>query len=295
MKALVFSENPTLAAQIVAGLKSRIESYVAVPKTEAEEMVSYGAKEVFSFSGDVQVDSVGRGIVELLKDFDFLFVPSTILGREVAGHVMAATGFNAIPEISSFEVTDGKCKTRSLSLGGKSTIEILSDAKIFTVSPGFAEPLRVPDKSKISEIELQKSSVSVISSEQKKSTGLNLESAKVIVSVGRGLGKKESLSVVDPLLKAVHGELAGSRPVCLDYQWLSEDRQVGLSGKKVNPNVYIAVGISGQIQHIAGMRGSKLVIAINRDKSAPIFEECDYGIVGDLFQVVPKLATTLSS
>lgn len=81
--------------------------------------------------------------------------------------------------------------------------------------------------------------------------------------------------------------------MCLDYQWLSEDRQVGLSGRKVKPKLYIALGISGQIQHIAGMRGSKAVIAINRDKAAPIFEEADYGIVGDLFQIVPALVNAL--
>ena len=96
-----------------------------------------------------------------------------------------------------------------------------------------------------------------------------------------------------PLVEALHAEISGSRPVCLDYKWLSEDKQVGLSGKKVRPDFYIALGISGQIQHIAGIRGSKTIIAINKDKSAPIFEECDYGIVGDLFTVVPELVEKL--
>ena len=81
--------------------------------------------------------------------------------------------------------------------------------------------------------------------------------------------------------------------MCLDYQWLTEDRQVGLSGKKVRPNIYIGLGVSGQIQHIAGMRGSKVVITINKDKNAPLFEECDYGIVGDLYQVIPKILAQL--
>ncbi len=128
----------------------------------------------------------------------------------------------------------------------------------------------------------------------KQGTSVRLEDAKIIVSVGRGIGTKENIQKIDPLVKLVNGELAGSRPVCMDYNWLSEDRQVGLSGKKVSPKLYIALGISGQIQHIAGMRGSKTVIAINKDKSAPIFQECDYGIVGDLFAIVPKLISDLS-
>ncbi len=117
----------------------------------------------------------------------------------------------------------------------------------------------------------------------------------MIVSIGRGLGKPDGLKLVEQLASAVKGEIAGSRPVCLDYHWLSEDRQVGLSGKKVRPRLYIALGISGQIQHIAGMRGSRTVVAINKDKSAPIFEECDYGLIGDLYTIVPKLVTALTS
>jgi Electron transfer flavoprotein, alpha subunit len=129
----------------------------------------------------------------------------------------------------------------------------------------------------------------VVSVEEKNTGGVDIEKSQAIVGVGRGIGNKEGLSAVEPLASVLNGVVAGSRPVCLDYHWLSEDRQVGLSGKKVRPKVYIAIGISGQIQHIAGMRGSKVVIAINKDKSAPIFEECDYGIVGDLFQIVPKI------
>ena len=91
----------------------------------------------------------------------------------------------------------------------------------------------------------------------------------------------------------MRGELAGSRPVCLDYHWLSEDRQVGYSGRTVKPKAYVALGISGQIQHIAGMRGSKVVVAVNKDKNAPIFQEADYGIVGDLYQIVPKIVSYL--
>ena len=142
-------------------------------------------------------------------------------------------------------------------------------------------------------VELPASKITAVNRIDKMAGSVNIEKAQVIVSVGRGIGSKENIEKVKPLAEAVHGEIAGSRPVCLDYQWLSEDRQVGLSGKKVKPKLYIALGISGQIQHIAGMRTSRVVVAVNKDKSAPIFEEADYGIVGDLFQIVPKLVSAL--
>ncbi len=115
---------------------------------------------------------------------------------------------------------------------------------------------------------------------------VDLNSAKIIVSVGRGIKEKENLPVVEKLAEALGAELAASRPVC-DNGWLSPERQVGSSGQTVSPTVYIAVGISGAIQHLVGMKGSRSVVAINKDENAPIFEVADYGIVGDLFDVVP--------
>jgi len=117
---------------------------------------------------------------------------------------------------------------------------------------------------------------------------VDLTAADIIVSVGRGIKEKENLPVVEALAQALGAELAASRPIC-DAGWLPMDRQVGSSGQTVSPKVYIAVGISGAIQHLVGMKGAKTVIAINKDPDAPIFEVAHYGIVGDLFEVVPAL------
>jgi len=121
---------------------------------------------------------------------------------------------------------------------------------------------------------------------------VDLASASLIVSVGRGIKEKDNLPIVEALAQALGAELAASRPIC-DNGWLPMDRQVGSSGQTVSPKLYLAVGISGAIQHLVGMKGSKAVVAINKDDNAPIFEVADYGIVGDLFEVVPALTAAV--
>ena len=121
---------------------------------------------------------------------------------------------------------------------------------------------------------------------------VDLAAAPVIVSVGRGIREQENIPLVQALADALGAELAASRPIC-DAGWLPMERQVGSSGQTVSPKLYLAVGISGAIQHLVGMKGSKTVIAINKDENAPIFEVADYGVAGDLFEIVPALTKAI--
>jgi electron transfer flavoprotein alpha subunit len=123
---------------------------------------------------------------------------------------------------------------------------------------------------------------------------VDLTAAEIIVSVGRGIKEKENIGIVEALAQAMGAELAATRPVC-DSGWLPIERQVGSSGQTVSPKVYIAVGISGAIQHLVGMKGAKTIVAINKDANAPIFEVADYGIVGDLFEVVPAMVESVKA
>ena len=117
---------------------------------------------------------------------------------------------------------------------------------------------------------------------------VDLSAAELIVSVGRGIGEQANIPIVEELARVLGAELAASRPIC-DAGWLPMERQVGSSGQTVAPKMYLAVGISGAIQHLVGMKGAKTIVAINKDPNAPIFEVADYGIAGDLFEVVPAL------
>jgi electron transfer flavoprotein alpha subunit len=123
---------------------------------------------------------------------------------------------------------------------------------------------------------------------------VDLAAAPLIVSVGRGIRDQDNIALVEELAQALGAELAASRPIC-DSGWLPMERQVGSSGQTVAPRLYLAVGISGAIQHLVGMKASKTIIAINKDENAPIFEIADYGVVGDLFEIVPALTKAVSA
>ena len=123
---------------------------------------------------------------------------------------------------------------------------------------------------------------------------MRLEEAEIIVSVGRGFKSREDLSMAFKLAELIGAQVGCSRPIAADLKWLPEEHWVGLSGKKVRPKLYMAIGISGQPQHLAGIMDSKIIVAINKDPNAPIFKYADYGVVEDLYQLVPKLIERLS-
>jgi len=146
------------------------------------------------------------------------------------------------------------------------------------------------------EIALDPSQLKTTSEEpfQEESGGVDLTAADKIVSIGRGIGKEENMPLINDLAAVLKAEIGASRPI-VDSGWLPNSNQVGSSGQSVTPNLYLALGISGAIQHVVGMKGSKNIVAINRDPDAPIFEVADYGVVGDILEIVPKLTEVLKN
>ena len=237
-----------------------------------------------------------RQLIEKVKPLVVLF-PHTYQVRDFAPKLATALGRVLVSDVISHRVEDGQLILTRQLFQGRLNADIG-----FSGAPPYLASLQAGAQS-ADQIEAGACAVETFTPElspdqirtrpaprfRESQREVDLASAERIVCAGRGVQGAENIPLVQRLAEALGAELAASRPVC-DNGWLPADRQVGSSGQTVAPKLYVAVGVSGAIQHLVGMKGSKTIVAVNKDASAPIFEIADYGIVGDLFDVVPALA-----
>jgi len=273
-------------------------------KEKVDEYFAYGADKVYlakesppDFYADVYTEALCQ-----IADYgaELLLIGSTRRGRELAPRIAQKWGAGCVTDASDIKVKDGKLLVDRYSLAG-STISsefIKTTKKVISIMPkAFKLAEKESKHGEIVEValKLRNPRLNIIERRKKEGETVSLEGAQTLVCIGKGLSKKEDIALVKSLAKALNAEIGCTRPISHDLQWLSEEREVGLSGKKCKPRLCISVGISGQIQHTVGIRDSKIIAAINKDKNAPIFEIADYGIVGDLYQVLPKLIKKIQS
>ena len=192
---------------------------------------------------------------------------------------------------------DGKISVQRYAFGRNTiaTDVITSERQVIAVMPKTFEAIKQAKNGEVVNVALQlrEARVKLVERKPKPQATANVEGAETLVVVGKGFAKPEDLAIGQALASALKGEMGCTRTLAADYHWLGEERMIGISGKKAKPRLLISVGVSGQIQHTVGILGSKTIVAINKDKSAPIFKIADYGIVGDLYQIIPKLAAKL--
>lgn len=233
--------------------------------------------------------------------------PSVILfghtsqGTDLAPYLASSLQYPIISDIFDAEFTDGQVLARRTIYGGKINAKVVA-AKlpvILTLRQGSFEKISgfSGHKAEIEKLQvsLEPSLLTVskfLEYAEAPTTGIDITKADVIVAVGRGIKEEKNLKMVEEFAQEIGGTLACTRPI-IDAGWLPKDRQVGSSGKTVKPKLYIALGISGAFQHISGMKGSELIIAVNKDPEAPIFSVAHYGVVADLFKVLPALANKI--
>ena len=274
----------------------------------ADLVAGYALAKVHVVDHPLLADYTADGYTIALKQLiaqhapSYVIFPHTYQVRDFASALAASLGRVLVSDVVSHRIDNGSLVLVRQLFQGKMNADVRfeGDAPYFaSVQAGAFRSENAHKSDALSPVEVATPTLEPARIRTKplerfreSQRAVDLTAAERIVSVGRGIREAENIELIERLAKAMGAELAASRPIC-DNGWLPMERQVGSSGQTVAPKLYVAVGISGAIQHLVGMKGSKTIVAINKDPEAPIFEAADYGIVGDLFQVVPALIEAL--
>lgn len=304
----LISEGRKLADCLNCGLIAVILGYKL--EDNLEDLGKYGADKIIFIEHELlryyNVDAYSRVLYNLIitRKPEIILFGATSIGREIAPTLSAKLRTGLTADCTKLEIdpeTKNLLQTRP-AFGGNIMATIQCEhhrPQMCTVRPGVMKKLpynncgfEIPYEIINPRLSIKELRTKVIKIEESKFTGTAIEDAKIIVSGGRGIQTEKGFNLLKSLAEKLNGCIGSSR-ACVDQGWITKSHQVGQTGKTVRPKLYIACGISGAIQHIAGMEESECIIAINKDPDAPIFKIADYGIVGDLFQVIPELIKKL--
>jgi electron transfer flavoprotein alpha subunit len=320
MDILTFSERPDLAAEILAAarhlacgpeggvtaLMTGGDADAGSDKARAEDAIAHGADTVLLAASETAVPTDPGTLTDVLDQAvdavrpAVVLVGSTRIGTEVAARLAQRRGVGSASACLALEwdPARGDLTIDRLVFGGR-----FITRRVLHMSPRIAavqvrrfEPLpaaRRPGEIRQLPVRLSASTVTVTGVRRAERDAADVGRADILVAAGRGVRSAQDLALLESLACTLGGELVASRPL-VDMNWVPRDRLVGISGRMVRPKLYLACGISGQPEHIAGMRGARTVVAINTDPEAPIFGQADYCVVGDLYTIVPALAEALN-
>jgi electron transfer flavoprotein alpha subunit len=291
-----------VGAQLAAALGGQVEAALlgaglaGLPDTLAQ----YGAAKVYVADDESLAAYSAEGYTNTLAAFigkvepAVILLGATALGKDLAPRLAARLGVGLATDCTALEIDNGRLLATRPIYAGKALakVRLNGDAQMATLRPNVL-PTPEPDAARTATVEPVAAAVGNVRARVVDVIGagegeLDVAEANIIVSGGRGVGGPDGFAPVRSLARTLHGAVGASR-AAVDAGWIDHGHQVGQTGKTVTPNLYIACGISGAIQHLAGMKTSKVIVAVNKDPEAPIFKIANYGIVGNLFEVVPAL------
>jgi electron transfer flavoprotein alpha subunit len=301
---LSYSENADLAGEVAAAganLANQLATDAAALELDEVSAALRAPGKVVVAKGDRELeadaDAAASAIVEVAKakGFRALLVGETRFGTVVAAKVAARLRVGSLGKGRRLRAEGERLVLERDAYGGKFVARVAAkmpcvavvQAGAYAAVEGRAGPIETTS------VAAGTRKVALVVTRQSPRGAAEIKSARIIVSAGRGFAKKEDLALAEDLAGALGAALGCSRPLSSDLGWLGEEAHIGLTGAYVHPQLYVAVGISGQLQHVAGIKDSKIIVAINKDAQAPIFQVADYGIVGDLYEVVPALTKML--
>ncbi len=290
-------------ANLASKLGSEVEAVICGNEiTDLNKIGNYGINKVTVLKNGELTNYSSSAYTQVITDYanevnsNILILGNTSLGKDLAPHLSVKLNCGIAMDCVALDIVEGNIIATRPVYAGKALVDVKinSDKKVFTLRPNVfnpGEPSTNEAEVVVKNIESLDLSTKVV--EIKKSAGkLDVAEASIIVSGGRGMKEAANFKLVEDLAEVLGAAVGASRAV-VDAGWRPHSEQVGQTGKTVSPNLYIALGISGAIQHLAGMRSSKYIVAINKDPDAPIFQVADYGITGDVFEVVPSLIEEL--
>lgn len=305
-----FSEKSALLAELIGGASELAAARGGIPaavvlgsRAEADRAFSLGAQKVYWLGerGERLVDDYVPTLAAMVQQSSpaALLIGATSLGKAVAGRLAAIIGATTVTDLKAVETEGDGFRVRHMIFGGGAVREEKPKAGLLlaTAGTGVFQP-RAADSGQRGEtvsvpfVEPAWHAV-LRGSKPRPPASVNLAAARRVVCAGRGIARREDLGMVTELAGLLGAEVACSRPLAEGLDWLPRERYIGVSGANIRPALYLAVGVSGQVQHMVGAGDSRVIAAINKDQNAPIFEQADYGIVGDLYAVVPALIQAL--
>ena len=299
----VSQEVVTAARRLADGLGGTVDALVlgAGPVAGSDQLGRFGADRVIVLKNPELQRYAPEGFARTVTAFVMsgshavVVFPASATGRDLAPRVAAQLGVPLASDITDVVVEGAAIRATRPVYAGKALLKIKITARpaVLSLRPGVFTPVERPRAGAVESPSLASADIGrVIVREVKAAAAgsLDVGDAPIVISGGRGLREPANFKLLDELAQAFGGKAAvGASRAVVDAGWRPHADQVGQTGKTVSPTLYIAIGISGAIQHLAGMRTAKVIVAINRDKDAPIFKVADYGIVGDLFEIIPKL------
>jgi electron transfer flavoprotein alpha subunit len=306
-KIWVISDQPDSGFELICKAREfegQISAYLAGDQKTGEEAVSYGANVV----GLMQLpeNTPWEQYYTVLaaaaagEQPELILVNASKRGKTLAALLAAKLDCPCVSECQTMELADGQLVLQRIVYGGLANKEIKckSYPVVVTVTPHTFEKQDSLANHKGEILELappEAGNMTLVERKGRDASSVNLAEANVVIGVGRGFADQDTLGLAEQLAQALQGEIGCTRPISEDFKWLPEESYIGISGQQIKPDLYLCAGVSGQIQHVYGIRDAKVVVSINNNENAPIFKVSDYYIVGDLEEVIPALLAALNS
>lgn len=302
MKVLMLADKLTTLNDMagflnhIKGMIKEIESHILsiiTPREEIGDKKGLGFDKIYlAISERAFPDQVSRLLEDLYRELspDLIVGPATKDGNEILARLSERLTMPMLTEITDVIIANGELKFKRAIMGGRviSTERPKLPACI-TIPLKKYPPPKLSGTAEVIEVSLPQTDFSLIEVKEKTLGIINIEDAEIVIGVGRGFRSKEDLKLAQQLADLLGGAVGCSRPIAADYGWLPEDAWIGISGKRIRPKLYIPIGISGAPQHMTAAMDSKIIVAINKDKNAPVFQYTDYGVVADLYKFLPIL------